>query len=88
MEMENTVRVEILSRNAHRPQLAHEEHSKERESMIQNHRIIEIFTLISKLRTFERLLILPQQLGQLPNEVEEEIVLLDRNYLLGYLHEK
>ena len=53
-----------------------------------NHRIIEIFTLISKLRTFERLLILPQQLGQLPNEVEEEIVLLDRNYFLGYLDEK
>ena len=53
-----------------------------------NHRIIEIVTLISKLRTFERLLVLPQQLGQLPNEVEEEIVLLDRNYLLGYLDEK
>ena len=33
MEMENTVRVEIFSRDAHRPQLAHEEHSKERESL-------------------------------------------------------
>ena len=55
-----------------------------------NHRIIDkpVVTLISKLRTFERLLVLPQQLGQLPNEVEEEIVLLDRNYLLGYLDEK
>ena len=55
-----------------------------------NHRIIEIpvVTLICKLRTFERLLVLPQQLGQLPNEVEEEIVLLHRNDLLGYLHEK
>ena len=44
--------------------------------------------MISKLRTLERLLILPQQLGQLSNEVEEEVILLDGDNLLGDLHEK
>ena len=52
------------------------------------HRKFATITLISKLRTLERLLILPQQLGQLPNEVEEEIILLDRNNFLGDLYEK
>ena len=52
------------------------------------HGLTLLITLISKLRTLKRLFILPQQLRQLPNKVEEEVVLLNRDDFFRDLDEK